>query len=193
MGEARAAADRRGEPERRAWAGSRRRRRAPRVPAREEERLARETALLAAPAPGRRPVLPCPGSRSRPRTGRCPRCPQRGLPPPGEVATRGGQRRVAGARAMVRWWGRPCDRGTRLRRCRIPPALCFRFRCGAQARERAADLFQMVRPGFDSLRGWAHRGACWGRGTLATFTARNKRGIREMRGSNSRGSPAAQG
>ncbi|XDA78604.1 hypothetical protein R6Z07F_008695 [Ovis aries] len=51
-------------------AGSRRRRRAPRVPAREEEReRARETALLAAPAPGRRPALPCPGSRSRPRTG----------------------------------------------------------------------------------------------------------------------------
>lgn len=58
-------------------AGSRRRRRAPRVPAPEERDPVRETALLAAPAPGRLPALPCPcpRPRSRPRTGRCPPVP----------------------------------------------------------------------------------------------------------------------
>lgn len=69
-------------------AGSRRRRRAPRVPAREEEReRVGKTALLAAPAPGRRPALPCPCPQPRPRTGRCPQCRRRGL----FAARRGGR------------------------------------------------------------------------------------------------------
>jgi hypothetical protein len=60
--------------------GEPRRSSAPRVPAREEEREpAGKTALLVAPAAGRRPALLSLCPRPRPRTGRCPRCPQRGL------------------------------------------------------------------------------------------------------------------
>lgn len=85
-------------------AGSRRCRRAPRVPAREEEREpAGETALLAAPASGRRspdPALPCPTLVPGPAPVGARDARREAFPPPKEVSERGGQRPSAWVRVM---------------------------------------------------------------------------------------------
>lgn len=89
-------------------AGSRRCRRAPRVPAREEEREpAGETALLAAPASGRRspdPALPCPTLVLGPAPVGARDARREAFQPRREVFERGGQRPSAGARVMGKTW-----------------------------------------------------------------------------------------
>lgn len=147
----------------------------PGVPAREEEReRARETALLAAPAPGRRPALPCsPGSRSRPCTGRRLDACREAFPPP-EKWPRGRAAPSCGGAGDGVVVGKTLRPGDQAEARRIPPALAD-FAGQPVARERAAD--QMVRPGLIPCGGWAHRwGVCWGRGAPGNFHRQKTKG-----------------
>lgn len=148
-------------------AGSRRRRRAPRDPAREEEREpVREIVLLAAPALGTRaadpPCLALPSSPAR--TGRCPRCRQRGLSSAERGVCAGRAAPSAGARVMGRCWGRLGD--PECGHYRILLSLCFRFRSGCwgwRASRRLDAVSELGFPAGDGLTGGrvGERGAHW--------------------------------
>lgn len=185
----------RGEPERRAWgrgaggAGerpeSRRGRRSGSEPGRRRSwPHLRPAGVRPCPAPARDPG-PAPVGALDAR--------REAFLPPGEVATRGGQRRVAGGAGDGAVMGktlRPGDQAGGAAGSR----LLFAFDFVAVPRLEREPQIRWCARAWIPCGGWAHRGACWEGVHLGNFHSQKQRGhLGDARRGASRGSPAAQG
>lgn len=133
------------------------------------------------------PAPPRSCSRLRPAPVGAPDTRREAFPPPGEVAARGGQRR---ARGRGRWCGGGEDRATGPGV--LPdPASSLLSVSKRLPRLESEPKIRWCAPAWIPYGGWAHRGACWGRGARWQLSPPETKGLR--RDARERGQPGISG